>query len=59
MRGAEKEEGKCSQLEDGKVELLPAPLPFPISQGSIGVSTTSDGAGEAGERRESRATCKS
>ncbi len=28
--GAEKEDGKCSQLEDGKV--LPAPPTFPISK---------------------------
>jgi hypothetical protein len=29
--GAEEEDGKCSQLEYGKVELLQAPLTLPIS----------------------------
>jgi hypothetical protein len=29
---AEKEDGKCSELEDGKVEWLQAPLTFPISK---------------------------
>ena len=28
--GAEKEDGKCSQLEDGKSRALQAPLAFPI-----------------------------
>ena len=39
--GAEKEDGKMLPVGGWESRALPAPLPFPISQGSIGVSTTS------------------
>ena len=35
--GAEKEDGKCSQLEDGKVECFASTTDFPDFQGWFGV----------------------